>query len=41
MPNDKLVTPSSSPAASSGIVPDSGDDWMKIPDGIEEDLPFA
>ena len=34
MPNDKLIT---QPAAAS----DSGTDWMSVPEGIDEDLPFA
>lgn len=40
MPPDKLKTPSAL-IAGAGIAPETGDDWMKIPEGIEEDLPFA
>lgn len=41
MPNDKFVTPSAGPAASSSVAQDSGEDWMNIPDDIENELPFA
>lgn len=41
LPPDKLVTPSSGGAYSSGPVGSAPEDeWMKIPDGIEEQLPF-
>lgn len=40
MPNDKLVTPSSGPIGT-GIAPETGDDWLKVPDDIESELPFA
>lgn len=43
MPKDKLITaPSPAPIAGTGILPEAAEnDWMNIPDGIEDNLPFA